>query len=146
MRSNPKAPEDPPAVLCVDDESVVLKLFARVLSPEFRVEVASDGRSGLELLETSGPFAVVIADLSMPGTSGSTFLAEVRHRTPKTIRVLITGCGHVGGAAESVAAGHVHYFLTKPCSQEELLRVVRDGAAQHRRLVAERRRHLRPAA
>ncbi len=91
------------AVLCVDDEVTLLDFFTRVLSPEFRVVLAHDGATALELLGGCGPFAVVVSDLSMPGMSGSTFLAEVRSRDPQTVRVMLSGCDHVGGATEVVA-------------------------------------------
>jgi DNA-binding NtrC family response regulator len=125
-----------PAVLFVDDDAVLVRLLAQSLSTEFRVVTAHDGATGLRILEQAGPFAVVIADLKMPGMSGSTFLVEVRSRAPEIVRVLLTGCSHVVGAAEAVKTGQVFRFLTKPYSTEDLLQVVRDAVAQHRLLGA----------
>ena len=116
----------------------MLDIFVLRLSPEFRVIIAENGAAGLAQLEQSGPFAVVIADLMLPGMSGSTFLAEVRSRAPHVTRVMLTGCSQVAGAAETVKTGQVFRYITKPCSPEELLQAVRDAVAQHQVFLAER--------
>ncbi len=124
------------AVLCVDDDAVLLRQIARCLSPEFRVVTALDGATGLERLEQAGPFAVVIADLKLPGMSGSTFLAEVKTRAPDAARILITGLTRVAGIDEVVKSGQIFRFITKPCSIDELL----DAGSGGRGSQPERRR------
>ena len=125
-----RSPVSPAQVLCVDDDPMLRALFVRVLSQEFHVVTAENGAIGLERLAQSGPFAVVIADLAMPGMSGSTFLSEVRHRAPDVVRVMLTGCATVG-AAEAVKTGQVFRFINKPCAPRELLQVVRDSVDHH---------------
>jgi DNA-binding NtrC family response regulator len=93
---------------------------------------AQNGAAGLELLDRRGPFTVVIADLTMPGMSGSTFLAEVRIRAPEVVRVMLTGCSHLVGGAEAVKTGQVFRLVPKPCSPQDLLQVVREAVARHR--------------
>src|SRR5205085_7656633 len=98
----------------------------------FEVVTAPSGPEGLEQIEHAGPFAVVIADLTMPGMSGSVFLSEVRLRAPATVRIMLTGCAQVVGADEAVRQGHVFRFVSKPCTPQALLAVVRLGVDYHR--------------
>jgi len=58
-------------ILVIDDNPDYLDILAQVLLNEgFIVVVAKSGQEGLELLETSGPFRVVICDWMMPGMDG----------------------------------------------------------------------------
>jgi CheY-like chemotaxis protein len=78
-------------VLCVDDQPEVLTAYRAFLGPKFRVTTAEGGGAALAGLAEQGPFAVVVADLHMPGMDGIRFLAAVRERYPDTLRVLLTG-------------------------------------------------------
>jgi DNA-binding NtrC family response regulator len=123
-------------ILCVDDEAPIRRFLVRLLTPEFDVVTAKNGAAGLELLERAGPFAVVLSDLSMPGMSGSTFLAEVGIRAPATVRVMISGRPHVVGVAEAVETGHIFRFVSKPCPPARLVEIIREAVAHHGMLVA----------
>ena len=59
-----------PKILLVDDEPEVLEGYARVLRRRFTVETAPGGEQALTLLETRGPYAVLVADHRMPGMEG----------------------------------------------------------------------------
>jgi DNA-binding NtrC family response regulator len=65
-------------VLCVDDEENVLRAFERNLRLHFEIETAVGPAAGLSALERSGPYAVVISDLRMPGMDGIQFLTAVK--------------------------------------------------------------------
>lgn len=139
------SPSDLATILCVDDDPDVLRVMVHALSREFQVVTAGDGAEALKQLDRSGPFAVVVADLNMPGMSGSTFLAEVRERAPETVRVMVTGCTHVVGAPQVTTDGTIFRFITKPFLPPELLEAVREGVRQHRILRDETRRDRKAA-
>ena len=88
-------------VLCIDDEPKVLSALRRQLHGEFEVTTTSRPEDGLELLKTEGPFAVVLADMRMPGMDGVEVLEHVREEHPETVRVMLTGNSDQATAAEA---------------------------------------------
>jgi FixJ family two-component response regulator len=125
-------------ILFVDDEQDILDGYERLLRREFRVRVARGGEAGLEEIEQSGPFAVVISDMRMPGMNGAEFLAQVRHNQPNTVRMLLTGHADIGAAIAAVNEGNIFRFLTKPCEKEVLVDAINLGIGQYRQTTAER--------
>jgi FixJ family two-component response regulator len=125
-------------ILFVDDERPVLDAYQRLLRHQFHVSAALGGEQGLTLLQSSGPFAVVISDMRMPGMNGAQFLAHVRDRAPQTVRMLLTGHADLDVAIEAVNEGKIFQFLTKPCEREVLVKAIRSGLEHYRTAAAER--------
>ena len=112
-----------PRVLVVDDKENIVRLIARVLSPEFEVTTAEDGTRALALIAAE-VFDVVISDLRMPGADGMTVLAETRRLLPDTEVILMTAYATVHAAVDAMKQGAYDY-LQKPFEPEEALLVVR---------------------
>ena len=125
-------------ILCVDDDPHVLAGYQRGLRKQFTLDTALGGEAGLELLWHEGPFAVVVADMNMPGMNGIEFLQQAREVSPDTVRFMLTGNAEQSTAVEAVNQGHVFQFLTKPCSPEVLARALERGVSQYRLITAER--------
>lgn len=65
-------------ILIVDDEPMLLHIFARALETDHQVLVAPTGRQALQMLaEREGKVDVIICDLHMPGMSGMELFDEV---------------------------------------------------------------------
>lgn len=126
-------------VLFVDDNESVLSAFRRNLRKEFEVETAETGDAALKLLQSSGPFAVVVSDMKMPGMSGIEFLERAMSVAPDTVRVMLTGNVDQATAVEAVNRGHIFRFLNKPCSLEEVVSAVRAAGAHHEATKVENR-------
>jgi CheY-like chemotaxis protein len=73
-----------PRILLVDDEPMVLTLFARALRDEgYEVVEAGDGLTGLELaLAAPQPFDLVITDNRMKGMQGPELARRLRELQP----------------------------------------------------------------
>ena len=125
-------------VLFVDDEYAALEGYQRMLYREFQVETAVGGEKALAAIQASGPFAVIVSDMRMPGMSGAQFLARARHEAPDAVRMLLTGYTDLDAAMEAVNEGHIFRFLTKPCKKEVLEAAITSGLAQHRLITAEK--------
>ena len=69
-------------VLFVDDEPNVLDGIRRQLRNRLDVETATGAAAGLALIESKGPFAVVVSDMRMPEMTGVELL-ERAMRTGK---------------------------------------------------------------
>jgi len=128
-------------ILLVDDEPNVLAGFQRQLKGNYEVETAGSGESALQLIETEGPFAVVVSDMMMPGMDGTEFLAQVRAVQPDTVRIMLTGHADLETAIDAVNMGYIFRFLTKPCPPKRLALAVGAGIEQYKLILAEREMH-----
>ena len=125
-------------ILCVDDDANILAGFQRNLRKQFALDTAVGGEEGLKAIEANGPYAVVVADMQMPGMNGIQFLSKVEQRVPDTVRVMLTGNADQKTAMDAVNEGHVFRFLTKPCPPESLAVTLEAALGQHRLITAER--------
>ena len=100
-------------ILFVEDNEVLLQLYAMMLSADRRWEVATapDGLAAMELLRRQ-TFDVVASDMQMPGMSGIQLLAEVRKLHPQSSRIIISGITDQAEAADSLNCTHL--FIPKP--------------------------------
>ena len=125
-------------VIYVDDEEGNLMAFRASFRRDFEIRVASSAAQGLAMLEES-PAHVVISDQRMPVMSGSEFLAQVRERHPKAIRIMLTGFSDIEAVIEAVNKGGIHAYITKPWDPVDLkLRI--EQAYEVHALRAERER------
>ena len=124
-------------VLFVDDEVRVLQAYKRALRKIFSIDTATGGQQALELVDSRGPYAVIVADMRMPGMTGVQLLAEMRNRAPNTVRIMLTGNSDQQTAIDAVNEGDVFRFLNKPCSPENVGRAVAAGINHYRLATAE---------
>jgi DNA-binding NtrC family response regulator len=78
-------------ILFVDDEPNVLQSIKRGMRSEFELDIACGGQEGLASIQSSGPYAVVVSDMRMPGMNGIEFLEQARALAPDTVRIMLTG-------------------------------------------------------
>jgi response regulator RpfG family c-di-GMP phosphodiesterase len=125
-------------ILCVDDDPNILAAYKRHLRKKFNLETADSGNQGLDFIAKSGPYAVVVSDMQMPGMNGVDFLQSVRKKSPDTVRMMLTGQGDLGVAMDAVNKGNIFRFLTKPCPPEELSQALNAAIRQHELITAEK--------
>ena len=89
-------------ILFVDDEPAALEGYKRALYRDFEVETAVGGADALAILEKSGPYAVVISDMRMPGMLGAELLSRIKEAYPDTVRMLLTGYTDIDAAMRAV--------------------------------------------
>ncbi|MDQ1257068.1 MAG: hypothetical protein QG656_1669 [Candidatus Hydrogenedentes bacterium] len=119
-------------ILFVDDDPRIVECYKRAFEKTFDIDIASTGADGLALLAERGPYAVVVADMLMPGMNGSEFLAHVRDEAPETVRMVLTGQTDIQTALDAVNQGHVFRFLTKPCQMDTMLAALQAGVNEYR--------------
>lgn len=125
-------------ILFVDDDANVLSAYRRSLHKRYQITTCLSGDEGLEKLAKEGPFAVVVADMQMPGMNGIQFLQKAQEQSPETVRLMLTGNADQKTAADAVNQGHVFSFLTKPCPPESLEVALSNALKQHRLVMAEK--------
>jgi DNA-binding NtrC family response regulator len=114
-------------MICVDDDDIIRNIVKTSMLGHFYVAVADSASKGLDLLETDGPFDIVLSDYDMPGMNGLEFLCLVAERWPKTIRILMSGgIADMDKVQRAIRAGHVSRFLAKPFCTLSLRDQLRD--------------------
>ena len=123
-------------VLVIDDEPISREVFsAYFASWRMRGEAASDGQTGLRMLEAAhangDPFEVAIVDFSMPGMDGLEFGRAVRANPALagTRLVMVTAYDRPDRGQEAIAAGFSAY-LTKPVRQSQLYDCIANTSQQ----------------
>lgn len=123
-----------PIVLCVDDETNVLRSMRRDLRDEpIEVLLVGGGREALDKLINT-EVAVVVSDMKMPEMTGADFLSQVREIWPDAYRILLTGYADLETVTSAVNQGGIHRYLTKPWDKEILRSAVREGVDWNRLL------------
>jgi DNA-binding response OmpR family regulator len=136
-------PDQPPAVLVVDDEDGIRYYLERLLTREgYRVTTAPDGETALARLAVD-EFDVVLLDLKMRGVSGLDVLAELRQTWPATSVIILTAHASLESAVEALRCG-AHDYLFKPCKTIDLRESVRSSLIKRQELL--RLRQLAAAA
>lgn len=132
-----------PRILIVDDDANLLAGMVRQLRHRFNVTVATDGKKAIQLVTSEDSFAVVVADLRMPGMDGLALLFCVRNASPGSVGVLLTGYPDLDAAIVAVNQGNIFRFLTKPCAPAVLVSAL-DAAVEHHHLLTAGRATLDP--
>ena len=112
-------------VLLVEDTPLLAENMADIIrNIGCDVIVAQNGVEGLKKLEVLTP-ALIITDVLMPLMDGLEFIKSVRNISRfKTIPIVILSAR---ATQEDIAAGKkagADYYLTKPCSAEELIDMI----------------------
>jgi DNA-binding NarL/FixJ family response regulator len=109
-------------VLFVDDEPLLLKGLERSLRSmrkEWQMVFAVGPVEALEALSRED-FDIVVTDMKMPGMNGAELLEEVKKRSPKSLRMVLSGQADRETVLRCV--NPAHQYLSKPCDGEELKR------------------------
>jgi PleD family two-component response regulator len=118
-------PPGTPEVLVAEDNGEMRRLLAFLIGREFRVRVASNGRTALEAVRESAP-ELVVTDVMMPEMSG-TDLCRALKEDPATRGIpvmLVTSKAEREMKIEGLELGADDY-VTKPFHPRELLARVR---------------------
>jgi response regulator RpfG family c-di-GMP phosphodiesterase len=125
-------------ILIVDDEENILSSIRRQLRGKYDLTTAVSGKAALKILDTSQKFSVVLSDYKMPEMNGGQLLAEVKARTPDTVRMMLTGQADMKAVINVINEGNIFRFLTKPCPPELLTKNIDEGIKQYKLIHAEK--------
>lgn len=106
----------------------MLRVYTRMLGPQYDVTTALGGRAAMKVLEREkNGFEAIVADLAMPEVNGIALHAWVREHAPPLVRrmLFITG-GATAPHEEEFLASLSTPWLHKPFEATDLLRRVAD--------------------
>lgn len=117
-------------ILLVDDDAANLGLAANALAADgHAVVTATDGTEALERYKTDpAAFAVVVADVQMPGLDGIALVEAMLAISPAQKAILMSGLSGELTRAEQLRRRGVA-LLSKPYTIEGLRAAVRTAAA-----------------
>jgi CheY-like chemotaxis protein len=120
------------AILCVDDEEIVLVTLKEQLRRRFGDRFAYETASGAdeawsvidELAQERIDVLIIVSDWLMPGVRGDEFLARVHARFPRIVKVMLTGQADDEAIERARRDANLHACIHKPWSEQELADVV----------------------
>lgn len=120
------------AILCVDDEVVILESLKEQLKRRFGnrylYEVAESAEEAWEVMEELHAagirILVIVSDWLMPGMKGDEFLIQVHQQFPDIITVMLTGQADDAAIERAKREANLYACLHKPWTEEELAQII----------------------
>jgi DNA-binding NtrC family response regulator len=120
------------AILCVDDEVMILESLKEQLQRNFGDRYLYEVAEGVdeawqviqELYDEGIRILVIVSDWLMPGVKGGDFLIAVHERHPEIITVMLTGQADEAAIERVRAEANLHACLRKPWTEAELVNTI----------------------
>jgi two-component system, OmpR family, response regulator len=107
-------------ILCIEDDATMADHVARGLREAgYRVEIANNGRTGLDMA-LSGSYCAIVLDRMLPELDGLSLLARLRDTGNTTPVVMLSALASLDERVRGLRAGSDDY-VTKPFELPELL-------------------------
>ncbi|MGB3691977.1 MAG: ATP-binding protein [Spirulinaceae cyanobacterium] len=124
-----------PAIICVDDERIVLvslrDQLTQHLGNEYDIELAESGEEALEvfaeLTEEKVEVPLIISDQIMPGMKGDDLLVVIQNQHPQTLKIMLTGQASAEAVGKAVNQANLYRYITKPWQAEDLKLTVKEA-------------------
>ena len=126
------------AILCVDDEAIVLKSLSIELQNAFEdnyiYEFAETPDEALEIIdefqENEIRILLIVSDWLMPGMKGDEFLIRVHQKYPTIVKIMLTGQADEEAVTRAKNDANLYQCLRKPWNSDELITTIRSALAQ----------------
>jgi CheY-like chemotaxis protein len=123
------------AILCVDDEGIILESLQEQLQKhfgnEYVYETAENAAEGLEIIDELAQdgvkILIIVSDWLMPGTKGDEFLIQVHKKYPSIVKVMLTGQANEDAITRAKEQADLFAVLHKPWSDEDLFSIIKSG-------------------
>jgi CheY-like chemotaxis protein len=124
-----------PAIICVDDELVVLESLEielkKAFGHDYIYEFAESADEALEIIEELNEEEVdvlmIISDWLMPGMKGDELLIDIHNKYPQLVTVLLTGQADQEAVERAQEQANLHAYLQKPWKSNELIQTIKSG-------------------
>ncbi len=107
-------------ILAVDDEAIVLDSFRKILvAAGYAIDTVEKGTEALGLVQKN-KYDFVFTDLKMPEMDGLDVVKGVKHFSPESDVIVITGYATIESAVNAMKFGALDY-VQKPFTEDELI-------------------------
>ena len=125
-----------PAVLLVDDDRMVLRVYSAVLKARYRIFTATSVASAMSIAQTE-TIDLILADYHLGDELGTTLLALLERDAERLPVPIIMLSSDRGLSARQSADGYgIEMFLTKPVAPRELRQAVEQVMTRSRKRLA----------
>ena len=123
-------------ILVVDDEEGMREFLTYMLEGE-SYEVSTAG-SGLEALDKirHQEFALVLADIKMPGIDGLEMLRRIKEIDEQTVVIVMTAYASLDTAIKAIKFDAYDYLVKPFADTDKVLSIIEKGLVRHQELVA----------
>ncbi len=123
------------AIICVDDESVVLSSLGEQLRRSFgkthSIELAETAEDVLEIFaelhEDGVEIPLIISDQHLSGIRGDELLRKVHEHYPQTLKIMLTGQASADAVGNAVNSANLYRYITKPWDETDLILTVKEA-------------------
>lgn len=127
------------AIICVDDEAIVLRSLKtqlrRFFGNDYEIAIASSGKDALAIIkefkQNNVDVALAIADQIMPVMKGDELLSQIHTYSPKTITILLTGQADTQAIGNAVNRANLYRYIPKPWDETDLLLTVSEALRRY---------------
>lgn len=117
-------------ILIVDDEPLICEYLTQALSrKKFKVKSANSIEETLKAIE-KGHFDLFLIDMKLGRMNGLELLEKIKHLSPHSICLMMTGHASIETAVDAMRLGAFHY-LEKPFNPEALLALIEKASTHH---------------
>lgn len=126
------------AILCVDDEPVIIESLRYQLrdtfSEEFLLEFAGSGDEALEIVEELEEdeihTVIIVTDWLMPHMKGDELLRQLHAKFPNVYKIMLTGQADDDAIEKAREAGCLNFLIRKPWNENELVDAIKRALAE----------------
>ncbi len=123
------------AILCVDDEDIILESLneqlKKIFGEDFLYETAENAEEGMEIIEElikdGIKNIIIVTDWLMPGTKGDEFLINVHEKYPSIVKILLTGQANEEAINRAKEKADLFAVIHKPWVEEDLYNIIKTG-------------------
>jgi YesN/AraC family two-component response regulator len=123
------------AILCVDDEQIILHSLRDQISKHFGnryiYEFAESGEEAWEVIEELTQeeiqIIIIICDWLMPGIKGDEFFLQVHQRFPNIFKIMLSGHADRSAIERAFSQAHLDSYIPKPWDEQQLIGVIESG-------------------
>jgi len=126
------------AILCVDDEKIVLDSLQEQLrmtfGDKFQYEIAESVDEAWEVIDElvadGFEMVLVISDWLMPRVKGDKFLVDLHSKYPQAVTIMLTGQADQEAVQNAMENANLYAYVRKPWREEELIDRVNNALKQ----------------
>jgi DNA-binding NtrC family response regulator len=127
------------AIICVDDELIILESLREQLEKhfgdEYLYETAESAEEALEIIDEleddNIDIAIIVCDWLMPGMKGDKFLLQIDLKYPRVVKVLLTGQADQDSVNTLKELADRFTLVPKPWNKDELIYVIQRGLKEN---------------
>ena len=117
----------PLKIIFVDNNDSAAASLPEAIHKKFKIRNADSYKKAIDILKSKGQCGLVITELGLNNEDGTAFLAYVRKKFPRAVRMIMTARTDFSEACKAINSAQVYYFINKPCPADDLVKIIVKG-------------------